>query len=492
MDGETMKVVLAGYNIDAQIIEELKKRANWSEDNVTPETISAAYARISRDSADVGSLRKKSRIETEKARKSNETIIFGLGHSSVAEHAVFNFDITGLSRLAVEEVQKFRLASFTEKSQRYIKLDGDFIMPEEIIKNRLSGKMEKLIDLQNRAYFSLYETLRDHFFAKFPARITTKNGKTTVEGWAKEDARYAVSLATVTQFGMTVNARTLENMLRQFGSSDLNEVRELGKQIYAVVHPLSPSIIKYTTPTVYDTGREKMIRETLEKYEQKIFDPNYDQIPVKLHSYTKKPDEVLCAALIYSYSGSDFASCIKSSASLTNSQKKELIKSSLCSRESYDKVERAFESVDFTFELIVSATNYAQLKRHRMSSQIAQDYDTALGYTVPPSVIETGQTAIFREVMKKSNDFYHSLASVIPDSKNYALTNAHRRRVLMKLNARELYHFVSLRDDEHAQWDIRETAKQMKQLAEEAAPLVTMMLSGKSDFEECRQRLFKA
>lgn len=486
-----MKVVLAGYNIDAEIIEELKKKASWSEDNVTPETLSAAYARISRDPADIGSLRKKSRIETEKARKSNEMIIFGLGHSSVAEHAVFNFDITGLSRLAVEEVQKFRLASFTEKSQRYIKLDGDFVMPGELKELRLAGKLEKLIDLQNRTYFSLYETLKDHFFAKFPSRIATKNGKMTVEGWAKEDARYVVSLATVTQFGMTVNARTLENMLRRFASSDLNEVRELGKKIFDTVHPLSPSIIKYTKPTNYDTERAKMIKQTLKNYDDRIFEPQYDQIPVKLHSFTKKPDEVLCAAFIYSYTGSDFASCIRSAASLTNSQKKELIKSSLCSKESYDKVERAFESVEFTFELIVSATNYAQLKRHRMSSQITQNYDTALGYTVPPSVVETGQTALFSEIMKRSSDLHNSFESSAFNSKNYALTNAHRRRVLLKLNARELYHFVSLRDDEHAQWDIRETAREMKRLAEEIAPLTTMMLSGKSDFEECRKKLFK-
>jgi len=486
-----MKVVLAGYNIDAQIIEELKKRASWSEDNVTPETLSAAYARISRDPADIGSLRQKSRIETEKARKSNEMIIFGLGHSSVAEHAVFNFDITGLSRLAVEEVQKFRLASFTEKSQRYIKLDGDFVMAEELHELHLSGKLEKLINIQNRTYFSLYETLRNHFFAKFPSRITTKNGKITVDGWAKEDARYVVSLATVTQFGMTVNARTLENMLRRFASSDLQEIRELGKRIFEAVHPLSPSIIKYTKPTSYDTERQKTIKRALEKYNERILDPQYDQIPVKLHSFTKKPDEVLCAAFIYTYTGSDFQSCIRSASSLTNTQKKELIKASLCSKDSYDKVERAFESVEFTFELIVSATNYAQLKRHRMSSQIPQDYDTVLGYTVPPSVIETGQTALFSEIMKRSEEFYNILRTTAPLSKNYALTNAHRRRVLMKLNARELYHFVSLRDDEHAQWDIRETAKEMKRLAEEAAPLTTMMLSGKSDFEECRKKLFK-
>lgn len=486
-----MKVVLAGYNIDADIIEDLKKRAGWEPDNVTPETLSASYARISRDPSDIGEIRKAARVETEKARKSNETIIFGLGHASVAEHAVFNFDITGISRLAVEEIQKFRLASFTEKSQRYVKLDGDFITPSELDDGEYREMMQSLIGIQNETYFSLYETLSSHLFKKFPARITTKQGKTTVEGWAKEDARYVVSLATLTQFGMTVNARTLENMLRRFKASPLFEIRELGEYIYNTVHPLSPSIIKYTEPTSYDTGREQIIRETLSKYEKKLMSPEYDQIPVKLHSVTRDADTVLCAALIYNYSGSDYASSMESAQSLSTQQKKELIKASLCSRESYDKVERAFETVEFVFELIVSATNYAQLKRHRMSSQLVQDYDTALGYTIPPSIIETGQTTLFTEIMKRSEDFYYLVEKNFPSVKNYALTNAHRRRVLMKLNARELYHFISLRDDEHAQWDIRETAKEMKRLAEKEAPLTSMMLSGKSDFHECRKKVFE-
>lgn len=486
-----MKVVLAGYNIDAEIIEDLKKRSGWESDNVTPETLSASYARISRDPSDISEIRKNARIETEKARKSNETIIFGLGHASVAEHAVFNFDITGISRLAVEEIQKFRIASFTEKSQRYVKLDGDFVIPPEIEDNEYKEMMDSLIKTQNEAYFSLYETLSEHLFRKFPARITTKQGKTTVEGWAKEDARYVVSLSTLTQFGMTVNARTLENMLRRFKSSPLSEIRELGEFLYSAVHPLSPSIIKYTEPTQYDTGKDKSIREMLSVYEKKILSSNYDQISVKLHSFTQDADTVLCAALIYNYSGSDYSSSLESAKSLSTQQKKELIKASLCSRESYDKVERAYETVEFVFELIVSATNYAQIKRHRMSSQLAQDYDTALGYTVPPSIIETGQTTLFTEIMKRSEDFYYLVEKNYPSAKNYALTNAHRRRVLMKLNARELYHFISLRDDEHAQWDIRETAREMKALAEKAAPLTSMMLSGKSDFLECRKKVFE-
>ena len=39
-----MKVLLSGYNFDADIIKELKEKAGWEKDNVTPETLSAAYA----------------------------------------------------------------------------------------------------------------------------------------------------------------------------------------------------------------------------------------------------------------------------------------------------------------------------------------------------------------------------------------------------------------------------------------------------------------
>ncbi len=55
-----------------------------------------------------------------------------MGHSSIAEHAVFNIDVIGVSRLLVEEIEKFRLCSFTEKSQRYVLLKDDFVIPAEI------------------------------------------------------------------------------------------------------------------------------------------------------------------------------------------------------------------------------------------------------------------------------------------------------------------------------------------------------------------------
>ena len=71
------------------------------------------------------------------------------------------------------------------------------------------------------------------------------------------------------------------------------------------------------------------------------------------------------------------------------------------------------------------------------------------------------------------------------------LTNAHKRRVLFKINLRELYHFSRLREDQHAQWDIRQTALQMSELIREKLPLASALLAGKDRFSETFQKLFK-
>ena len=101
-----MKVYLAGFNVDAAVLRELEEKYGRRPD-LTPEVLSAAYARISRDPRSIEEIRKDSRQEVQRARKSNSTIIFKMGHHSVAEHAVFNLDITGVSRYAMEELEKF-------------------------------------------------------------------------------------------------------------------------------------------------------------------------------------------------------------------------------------------------------------------------------------------------------------------------------------------------------------------------------------------------
>ena len=55
------------------------------------------------------------------------------GHTSVLEHAVYTFKIEGLSRAALAQLTRHRLASFDVQSQRYVKLDNpELVIPESI------------------------------------------------------------------------------------------------------------------------------------------------------------------------------------------------------------------------------------------------------------------------------------------------------------------------------------------------------------------------
>ena len=75
-----MKITLAGYNLDATLIEEARSHAE-QPDAFTPETIAVAYARISRDPSPVSQLREKAIDDIEKARRSARNIVNKAGRN---------------------------------------------------------------------------------------------------------------------------------------------------------------------------------------------------------------------------------------------------------------------------------------------------------------------------------------------------------------------------------------------------------------------------
>ena len=93
--------------------------------------------------------------------------------------------------------------------------------------------------------------------------------------------------------------------------------------------------------------------------------------------------------------------------------------------------------------------------------------------------------------MDETNAAYERIAEQTPLAAPYVLTNAHkRRRVLFSSNARELYHVSRLREDPHAQWDIRDKSTQMIRLAKKAMPATMQLAVGKHLFEETHAALF--
>lgn len=482
-----MKILLAGYNLDSTVIAELRK-SGPERDDATPETLSASYARISRDPRSVDKLREVAREEVEKARRSNRNIIFKMGHHSVAEHAVFNFDVIGVSRLAVEEIEHFRLCSYTEKSQRYIKLGDDTLLPEEVKQAGKQDMFQDAVRLQNRTYHELYDQLKPFFWQKHRALAENPKNHALLDGWAKEDARYVLSLATLGQLGMTLNARNLEYMIRRFAAHPLAEIQEFNRTIHALAKEVAPSILLFTEASDFDARTYPELASLAES----VMDTTARASghAVRLVDCTPDADIKLIAALLHSVSNQPYSRCRERAASLDPKGKKEVVEAAFRHMEFYDAVLREFEYVSLTFELVVSATCFAQLKRHRMSTLTAQGYDPDLGIVVPPSVKAVGAEAAFKEIMRVSEEVYGRLRPDMGRGAEYILTNAHCKRVLWKVNAREFYHFSRLREDATAQWDIRSLASEMTRAARKEMPLTLLVAGGKDRYPKIYAEIF--
>lgn len=155
------------------------------------------------------------------------------GHESVVEHAVFTFRVHGLSRAALAQLTRHRLASFDVQSQRYVRIKGiDLVIPESIRKSEFYEEAGSLLeDVMN-----LYQRMVD---AGIPC----------------EDARYVTPQAVPTVLVMTMNAREL---LHFFSLRTCNraqwEIRQLADEMLWLCKRNSPKLFKHAGPGCVNGG----------------------------------------------------------------------------------------------------------------------------------------------------------------------------------------------------------------------------------------------
>ena len=171
-------------------------------------------------------------------------------------------------------------------------------------------------------------------------------------------------------------------------------------------------------------------------------------------------------------------------------KKREIFKAVWKNMQFYDSMLREFEYANLTFNIVLSAACFGQLKRHRMATITVSDYDPNLGNTIPESIKNAGGEKKFIEIINKTNELYGKIRKYVPIAAPYILTNSHRRRVLIRLNARELYHMSRLRQDAHAQWDIRNIVSGMSRKAKEVMPLIFGLVGGKDKYSEIYKSIF--
>ena len=133
------------------------------------------------------------------------------------------------------------------------------------------------------------------------------------------------------------------------------------------------------------------------------------------------------------------------------------------------------EFADFTFhvELISRACSH-QVVRHRCASyaQRSQRYveEDNFRYVTPHTIqMNADALAKYIEFMTQCQNTYSNLVElgIPPEDARYVLPNACCTIIEVKMNGRELIHFMNERLCTRAQWEIRELARNMKKCVEE-------------------------
>ena len=180
-------------------------------------------------------------VTQERAADFHERWVLGYGHASVAEHAVIHMAVENISRLACDALEDNRLASYTEKSSRYQVIDqGSYHVPQELQDH------PELLDLYKRTcdgLFQAYQEMTDAVAERLERESSMPLQR--AQRAAIDSCRFLLPTATLTNVGVTMNARVMEHAVSKLLSSELTEERELGELLKEKGREITPTLIKY-------------------------------------------------------------------------------------------------------------------------------------------------------------------------------------------------------------------------------------------------------
>jgi thymidylate synthase (FAD) len=142
--------------------------------------------------------------------------------------------------------------------------------------------------------------------------------------------------------------------------------------------------------------------------------------------------------------------------------------------------ESIIEHASATFEISgISRACSHQVVRHRLASysQESQRYVSMTDpeFVVPPDIAANLRAMeVWQGVVDEIREAYQELRrlGIRKEDARFLLPNATATRIVMSANFREYRHFIKLRSDPAAQWEIRELASRFLDALYEVAPAV--------------------
>lgn len=459
------------------------------KDKLSPITIAAAMARLSRRGDDM-----RITILDEFANKADKDaqllhrVITAFGDDSVQQLGGIHVVVENASNILTKKLEWGRLASYLEQSTRYIYFDqkdsqGNYrYHTPEYLKPSVKKQYRQAMDEIFERYSSMVRQLTDHIRANSSVPEKERDGawRGATRAQACDAIRPVLPVATKSTVGIFASGQAIESLIMHLLSDDLPEARQTGQALLEQCREVIPMFLERADKperggamVAYRANTSKQLAKLAGEY----LPDNYalPSEPVTLTDFWPKNELLLVADMLYEHSNLSHDELAAEVNNWPYDRKLEVFKSYMGERlNRRHRPGRALEKAHYSFDLVCDYGIFRDLQRHRMVDDLNwQQLTPRYGYEIPSLVEEAGLTDDFEACFEISLKLSSALQKAGYNLESqYATLLGHKMRWKVTMNAREAFHFMELRTSPQGHPGYRKLAKQMYDKLTEVHPLL--------------------
>ncbi len=418
-----------------------------------------------------------------RAEELYERVFLEYGDDSVAQLGGVHLACEQASNILTKILEWGRLMSYLEQSTRYISYDArlggryrffrDPAVLASPLGTRYVGDMDRMFDAYSSAVNTVTNHVRDTIVrdpndSEFIYRQATR-------AKALDATRGMLPAASLSNLGIYGTGQAYEALLLRMRAHPLPEAQHYSSLMLHELRKVIPSFLR-RVDLPDRGGRWIDYLATTRADTSELVDQLFGGVPVEptaeveLVDFDPDSEDKLLAAICYSRSNLPESTLIERVRQLGVDERVALIRAYVGARENRrHRPGRAFERVDYRFDILSDYGAFRDLQRHRMLTIEWQSLTPNHGYNRPELVEAAGVGGAFDEAMDRSARLFDAMRERFPEQASYAVAMAYRLRYVMQFNAREAMHMLELRSAPQGHPSYRRVALEMHRLIGERA-----------------------
>ncbi|HSX08325.1 MAG TPA: FAD-dependent thymidylate synthase [Candidatus Saccharimonadales bacterium] len=458
-------------------------------DKLSPVTIAAAMARLSRRGDDMRvTILDEFAGKLGKDDKLLQRVITAYGDDSVQQLVGQHLVVENASALLIRKLEWGRLAAYLEQSTRYIFFDQKdkngryrYFVPEHFpkdVKKQYCEIMDKIFELYSGMVHDLTDYVRANSSTPESERDVAWKGATKAQ--ACDAARHTLPVATTSTVGIYGSGQAIEALIMRLMADDLPEAGKAGEQILAEVRKTNPTFFERAdkperggATVAYFANTRHTVKALADK-----FLPEQHATPkdtVTLTEVWPRNELDLVPDMLYEHSTLSLKELQATAQKWPYAKKLEVFTAYMGERlNRRHRPGRALEKAHYSWDLLCDFGIFRDLARHRMVDDLEwQALTPRYGYEVPELIEEAGLADQFEQCFDLSLKLYSALQEAgFALEAQYATLLGHRMRWKVTYNAREAFHLHELRTSPQGHPGYRKLVLQMHEKLSEVHPLL--------------------